>query len=74
MTPPEVKKGAHRRYGKGSPDILATPRVVQATCKIDLPEGFQTSEFLLKHGFVDRIVHRSEMRSELARLIDYGAH
>ena len=42
-------------------------------CKIDLPEGFQTSEFLLKHGFVDRIVHRSEMRSELARLIDYGS-
>ena len=53
---------------------FAGPRVVQATCKIDLPEGFQTSEFLLKHGFVDRIVHRSEMRSELARLIDYGAH
>ena len=51
---------------------FAGPRVVQATCKIDLPEGFQTSEFLLKHGFVDRIVHRSEMRSELARLIDYG--
>ena len=51
---------------------FAGPRVVQATCKIDLPDGFQTSEFLLKHGFVDRIVHRSEMRSELARLIDYG--
>ena len=51
---------------------FAGPRVVQATCKIELPEGFQTSEFLLKHGFVDRIVHRSEMRSELARLIDYG--
>ena len=52
---------------------FAGPRVVQATCKIDLPEGFQSSEFLLKHGFVDRIVHRSEMRSELARLIDYGS-
>ena len=52
---------------------FAGPRVVQATCKIDLPEGFQTSEFLLKHGFVDRIIHRSEMRSELARLIDYGS-
>ena len=51
---------------------FAGPRVVQATCKIDLPDGFQTSEFLLKHGFLDRIVHRSEMRSELARLIDYG--
>lgn len=52
---------------------FAGPRVVQATCKIDLPEGFQTSEFLLKHGFVDRIIHRSEMRSELASLIDYGS-
>lgn len=51
---------------------FAGPRVVQATCKIELPDGFQTSEFLMKHGFVDRIIHRSEMRSELARLIDYG--
>ena len=51
---------------------FAGPRVVEATCKIELPEGFQTSEFLLKHGFVDRIVVRSELRSELARLIDYG--
>ena len=52
---------------------FAGPRVVQATCKIELPDGFQTSEFLMKHGFVDRIIHRSEMRSELARLIDYGS-
>lgn len=50
---------------------FAGPRVVQATCKIELPEGFQTSEFLLKHGFVDRIVHRAELRSEIARIIDY---
>jgi len=50
---------------------FAGPRVVQATCKIDLPEGFQTSEFLLKHGFVDRIIHRRQLRSEVARIIDY---
>ena len=50
---------------------FAGPRVVQATCKIELPEGFQTSEFLLEHGFVDRIVHRHELRSEVARIIDY---
>ncbi len=50
---------------------FAGPRVVYQTCKIELPEGFQTSEFLLKHGFVDRIVHRAELRSELARIIDY---
>ncbi len=51
---------------------FAGPRVVRATCGIDLPDGFQTSEFLLEHGFIDRIVSRHEMRSELARLIDYG--
>jgi len=51
---------------------FAGPRVVEATCKIALPDDFQTSEFMLKHGFVDRIVARSELRSELARLIDYG--
>lgn len=50
---------------------FAGPRVVQATCKIDLPDGFQTSEFLLQHGFVDRIVHRRQLRSEIARIIDY---
>jgi acetyl-CoA carboxylase carboxyl transferase subunit beta len=50
---------------------FAGPRVVEATCKIALPEGFQTSEFLLRHGFVDRIVHRAHLRSEVARLIDY---
>ena len=52
---------------------FAGPRVVEATCRMELPEGFQSSEFLLKHGFVDRIVPRNELRSELARLIDYGS-
>jgi len=50
---------------------FAGPRVVMATCKIDLPAGFQTSEFLLEHGFVDRIVPRPELRTEISRLIDY---
>jgi acetyl-CoA carboxylase carboxyl transferase subunit beta len=50
---------------------FAGPRVVRATCKIDLPAGFQTSEFLLEHGFVDRIVPRPELRTEISRLIDY---
>jgi acetyl-CoA carboxylase carboxyl transferase subunit beta len=36
-----------------------------------MPDGFQTSEFLLKHGFVDRIVPRPELRGELSRIIDY---
>ena len=50
---------------------FAGPRVVQATVKDALPEGFQTSEFLLEHGFVDRIVSRHDLRSEIARIIDY---
>lgn len=50
---------------------FAGPRVVQATVKAELPEGFQTSEFLLAHGFIDRIVSRPQLRSEIARVIDY---
>ncbi len=53
---------------------FAGPRVVAATIKEPLPEDFQTSEFLLEHGFVDRIVPRSSLRTEIARLIDYCTH
>jgi len=50
---------------------FAGPRVVSATVKASLPEGFQTSEFLQEHGFIDRIVHRGQLRSEIATFIDY---
>jgi acetyl-CoA carboxylase carboxyl transferase subunit beta len=50
---------------------FAGPRVVEATVKISLPKGFQTSEFLLEHGFIDRIVSRKDLGIEIARLIDY---
>lgn len=50
---------------------FAGPRVVKSTVNAALPEGFQTSEFLLEHGFVDRIVPRDEMRGEIAQAIDY---
>lgn len=50
---------------------FAGPRVVEATVKEKLPDDFQTSEFLLAHGFVDRIVARRDLRSEIARIIDY---
>jgi acetyl-CoA carboxylase carboxyl transferase subunit beta len=50
---------------------FAGPRTIWATVRIELPKGFQTSEFLLEHGFVDRIVHRQDLRGELARLFDY---
>ena len=50
---------------------FAGPRTIKATIRIELPEGFQTSEFLLKHGFIDRIVSRDKLKSEIARTIDY---
>ncbi len=50
---------------------FAGRRVIANTIKTELPEGFQRAEFLLEHGFIDRIVPRHELRSEIARLIDY---
>lgn len=50
---------------------FAGPRVIQQTIRQELPEGFQRSEFLMKAGLVDRVVARGNLRSELARLIDY---
>ena len=50
---------------------FAGPRTIKATIRIELPEGFQTSEFLLEHGYIDRIVRRPELKSEIARVIDY---
>ena len=51
---------------------FAGPRVIRNTIRQDLPPGFQTSEFLLESGFVDRIVHRHDLRSEISRIIDYA--
>jgi len=50
---------------------FAGPRVIAETINATLPEGFQKAEFMLEHGFVDRIVHRRDLRSEIARIIDY---
>ena len=50
---------------------FAGPRTIKNTIKIDLPEGFQRSEFLQEHGFVDFVVHRKDLRSEIARLVDF---
>ena len=50
---------------------FAGPRTIYETIKVELPEGFQRSEFLLEHGFIDMIVHRKDLRTEIARLIDY---
>jgi len=50
---------------------FAGPRVVRETTHQELPPGFQTAEFLVKHGLIDRIIARPEMRSELALILDY---
>jgi acetyl-CoA carboxylase carboxyl transferase subunit beta len=57
------------------PDALigfAGPRVIKNTIRQDLPEGFQRSEFLRAHGFIDRVVDRQDLRSEVSSLIDYA--
>ncbi len=48
---------------------FAGPRVIEQTVREKLPEGFQSSEFLLDHGAIDRIVSRSDMRSCVARMV-----
>jgi len=50
---------------------FAGPRTIRETIRIELPKGFQTSEFLLEHGYIDRIVPRDKLKSEIARVIDY---
>ncbi len=48
---------------------FAGPRVIEQTVREKLPEGFQRSEFLLKHGAIDMIIHRNELRDGIARLL-----
>jgi acetyl-CoA carboxylase carboxyl transferase subunit beta len=52
---------------------FAGPRTIWNTIKVELPEGFQRSEFLEEHGFLDFVVHRKDLRSEIARLVDFCA-
>lgn len=49
---------------------FAGPRVIEQTIRKKLPEGFQSAEFQLEHGFVDVIVHRKELRRTLCQLLD----
>jgi acetyl-CoA carboxylase carboxyl transferase subunit beta len=52
---------------------FAGPRTIWNTIKVELPEGFQRAEFLEEHGFLDFVVHRKDLRSEIARLVDFCA-
>ncbi|HXW17732.1 MAG TPA: acetyl-CoA carboxylase, carboxyltransferase subunit beta [Candidatus Acidoferrales bacterium] len=50
---------------------FAGPRVIEQTIRQKLPEGFQRSEFLLEHGFLDAVVHRKEMKSYISRALNF---
>jgi len=50
---------------------FAGPRVIKETTQQDLPEGFQRSEFLLKHGLLDMVVPRKDLKKTLVQLLDY---
>ncbi|MBZ0136170.1 MAG: acetyl-CoA carboxylase, carboxyltransferase subunit beta [Planctomycetes bacterium] len=50
---------------------FAGPRVIAQTVRQELPSGFQTSEFLVEHGFLDQVVHRKELRQRLVSLLRY---
>src|SRR5471032_3217584 len=53
---------------------FAGARVLKETTRQDLPKGFQTAEFLLERGLIDRIVARADMRIELAKMLSYLGH
>jgi acetyl-CoA carboxylase carboxyl transferase subunit beta len=50
---------------------FAGPRVIEQTIKQKLPENFQRAEFLIKHGFIDMIVERKNMKDTLAKTIKF---
>ena len=61
----------------GEPNALigfAGPRVIKETIKRDLPPGFQRSEFLLEHGFLDFIVHRKNLKEKISNLLMIFKH
>lgn len=75
--------GVMASYASLGDVILAEPkaligfagrRVIKETTRADLPEGFQTSEFLLEHGLIDQIVDRHELRDRLISLMNHLAH
>ncbi len=49
---------------------FAGPRVIKETIGKDLPDGFQTSEFVMEHGFLDMIIHRKELKSKVSLLLN----
>ena len=53
---------------------FAGPRVIKETIKKDLPSGFQRSEFLLEHGFLDFIISRHQLKARISKLMEWFMH
>ena len=53
----------------GSLIAFAGKRVIQATVKEELPQDFQTAEFVKKHGFVDSVIHRKDLKDQIGTLL-----
>src|SRR5256885_1834460 len=76
--PRSIRRGRSRRAAPalaepGAVVGFAGPRVIKQTIGQDLPEGFQTAEFLLEHGMVDAVVARSELRDTTGQLLRHMA-
>ena len=50
---------------------FAGKRTIWNTVRLELPEGFQTSEFLLQHGFLDAVVKRADLKNYLSKILDF---
>ena len=78
----QIMAGVMASYASLGDVIIAEPkaligfagrRVIKETTRADLPEGFQTSEFLLEHGLIDQIVERHDLRDRLISLMNHLA-
>ncbi|MCA1727835.1 MAG: hypothetical protein LC751_00020 [Actinobacteria bacterium] len=74
--------GVTASFGTAADVVIAEPaarigfagaRVIESTTRERLPEGFQTAEFQKEHGFVDRIVHRLDLKNDLERFLGFLA-
>jgi len=65
-----LKEGTTRFGTAGALIGFAGPRVIEQTIRQKLPEGFQRSEFLLEHGFLDAVVHRKDLKAFISTSFD----
>src|SRR5277367_1837982 len=71
VTAVSAMRGALNIAGPGAKIAFAGPRVIEQTIRQKLPAGFQTSEFLLQHGFLDAVVKRGELKDYIGKALDF---